>query len=464
MATMMRTALVRISNNVHRIIREDDWSSQKDFAANLRGNGYRVLKIWNGYISDDEVSDWQWLNRNPRDDNHTDTNTDTDVDVDAEQAQADNNIFEEVSAITATAKFEVGKTYFVNFGNQPCTVEVTNRTQDKLTVIIYGNVRQFVIHGTPLGEYINVYFRSITPSRILAANEFKPETSNDLDDDTEQLHDDCNGNDAKHASQDGISEMLYRRYKALRRELEYSRGRDGKPYWFSYGSRISTRRAEEILAKYGFTVATYLGNLGAFEDMQWQMAMLTVNVKRKIKHDRRRLDNDNVFDLIPNVDELNNVDDAKNTNDAWWQAHEEERKQHMERRLRSRRKIEVVRAPDVKTIINTIDRLNYLHCTFSYQSSAFDGVVEYRHFYAYNQHRNLEPLAIDEIIANGRLAAVRFSNYFRNIFVDFVLTDFTPDHSGFDNIINVDMTNSIRYTIKPSHAVCTTGIRANATA
>lgn len=345
MATMMRTALVRISNNVHRIIREDDWSSQKDFAANLRGNGYRVLKIWNGYISDDEVSDWQWLNRNPRDDNHIDTNTD--ADVDAEQAQADNNISEE-SAITATAKFEVGKTYFVNFGNQPCTVEVTNRTQDKLTVIIHGNVRQFVIHGTPLGEYINVYIRSITPSRILAVNEFKPETSNDLDDDT--------------------------------------------------------------------------------------------------------------VPSAADIDELNDVDDAKNTNDAWWQAHEEESKQ---RRLRSRRKIEVVRAPDVKTIINTIDRLNYLHCTFSYQSSAFDGVVEYRHFYAYNQHRNLEPLAIDEIIANGRLAAVRFSNYFRNIFVDFVLTDFTPDHSGFDNIINVDMTNSIRYTIKPSHAVCTMQSQCN---
>ena len=61
---IMRTALVRVSKDVHRIVRYDDYSSQKEFADDLRGNGYKVLKVWNGYKSDDEVSDWHFLHRN----------------------------------------------------------------------------------------------------------------------------------------------------------------------------------------------------------------------------------------------------------------------------------------------------------------------------------------------------------------------------------------------------------------
>lgn len=64
---VMRTALVKVSANVHKILRYDDYASQKEFAEELRGNGYKVLKIWNGNISDDEVSDWHFMNRNPRD-------------------------------------------------------------------------------------------------------------------------------------------------------------------------------------------------------------------------------------------------------------------------------------------------------------------------------------------------------------------------------------------------------------
>ena len=38
-----------------------------EFAENLRGNGYKVLKVWNGDISDNEVSDWHHLNRKGED-------------------------------------------------------------------------------------------------------------------------------------------------------------------------------------------------------------------------------------------------------------------------------------------------------------------------------------------------------------------------------------------------------------
>lgn len=63
MKKVMRTALVRNEDGALTIKRYDDYASQKEFAADLRGNGFRVLKIWNGYISDAEVSEWDWLNR-----------------------------------------------------------------------------------------------------------------------------------------------------------------------------------------------------------------------------------------------------------------------------------------------------------------------------------------------------------------------------------------------------------------
>ncbi len=59
----MRTALVKLEENVHKIFRYDDYESQKDFATDLRSNGYSVLKIWNGNISDAEVEQWHFLNR-----------------------------------------------------------------------------------------------------------------------------------------------------------------------------------------------------------------------------------------------------------------------------------------------------------------------------------------------------------------------------------------------------------------
>lgn len=60
---MIRTALVKVAKNEHKIFRYDDYATQKEFAADLRGNGYRVLKIWNGYKTDEQVAEWHCLNR-----------------------------------------------------------------------------------------------------------------------------------------------------------------------------------------------------------------------------------------------------------------------------------------------------------------------------------------------------------------------------------------------------------------
>lgn len=59
---MERTALVRLNGNLK--IMHDDWcKTQKEWAEELRANGYRVLKIWNGNKSDTFVNDWEFINR-----------------------------------------------------------------------------------------------------------------------------------------------------------------------------------------------------------------------------------------------------------------------------------------------------------------------------------------------------------------------------------------------------------------
>ena len=56
------TALVRINGNLK--VMHDDWfETQRDFAEELRRNGFKVLKIWNGNKSDDFCDRWELLNR-----------------------------------------------------------------------------------------------------------------------------------------------------------------------------------------------------------------------------------------------------------------------------------------------------------------------------------------------------------------------------------------------------------------
>ena len=61
---MTRTALVRNSETKNlKIFRADDYRSQSEMAQDLRGNGFRVLKIWNEDKADSEIDNWELLNR-----------------------------------------------------------------------------------------------------------------------------------------------------------------------------------------------------------------------------------------------------------------------------------------------------------------------------------------------------------------------------------------------------------------
>ena len=59
----MRTALARTENGNLTIKRYDDYKSNADFAADLRANGFKVLKVWAEYKSDAEVDEWELVNR-----------------------------------------------------------------------------------------------------------------------------------------------------------------------------------------------------------------------------------------------------------------------------------------------------------------------------------------------------------------------------------------------------------------
>ena len=58
----MKTALVRDENGM-KIIRDDYYSTNKELEEDLRGNGYKVLKVWNGSKTDKEVHAWDFSNR-----------------------------------------------------------------------------------------------------------------------------------------------------------------------------------------------------------------------------------------------------------------------------------------------------------------------------------------------------------------------------------------------------------------
>lgn len=60
----MRTALVRTESGNLKVVRDDYFKSNADFASELRGNGFKVLKVWAKDMSDAEVDEWELLNRN----------------------------------------------------------------------------------------------------------------------------------------------------------------------------------------------------------------------------------------------------------------------------------------------------------------------------------------------------------------------------------------------------------------
>ena len=59
----MKTALVRTQENNLKIIRDDFYRTNDEMAMELRGNGFKVLKVWNGNISDIDVENWEFMNR-----------------------------------------------------------------------------------------------------------------------------------------------------------------------------------------------------------------------------------------------------------------------------------------------------------------------------------------------------------------------------------------------------------------
>ena len=57
------TALVRKPDGNLKVMHDDWYKNQKDFAEELRANGFKVLKVWYGYKSDAEADEWEMLHR-----------------------------------------------------------------------------------------------------------------------------------------------------------------------------------------------------------------------------------------------------------------------------------------------------------------------------------------------------------------------------------------------------------------
>ena len=106
----------------------------------------------------------------------------------------------------------------------------------------------------------------------------------------------------------GISEDMYKKMASVK-WLTYTVGTNGKAYWFEFGRRTTQKRAQEILAEYGLTIEEYIGNLDTFHDEALQRYSKSLYVKTKIWYDRQPLNDDDVFNLLPEVSELNDVDE-----------------------------------------------------------------------------------------------------------------------------------------------------------
>lgn len=63
----MKTALVKTQTDngkyVTRIVRMDNYMTNYEFERDLRGNGYKVIKVWDGYRTEQEVEEWHNLHR-----------------------------------------------------------------------------------------------------------------------------------------------------------------------------------------------------------------------------------------------------------------------------------------------------------------------------------------------------------------------------------------------------------------
>jgi hypothetical protein len=58
-----KTALTRTKEGNLKVFRDNEYKTNKEFEEDLRGNGYKVLKVWNGNKTDSQVDEWELLNR-----------------------------------------------------------------------------------------------------------------------------------------------------------------------------------------------------------------------------------------------------------------------------------------------------------------------------------------------------------------------------------------------------------------
>lgn len=63
MTNTVRTALVRTAGNNLKVFRKEDYRTNAEFAEDLRGNGFKVLKVWKGYKTEAEIDRWELVNR-----------------------------------------------------------------------------------------------------------------------------------------------------------------------------------------------------------------------------------------------------------------------------------------------------------------------------------------------------------------------------------------------------------------
>jgi hypothetical protein len=59
----MKTALVKNEKGNLKIFRNDEYKTLKEFENELKGNGFKVLKVWNGNKTNMEIEEWEFLNR-----------------------------------------------------------------------------------------------------------------------------------------------------------------------------------------------------------------------------------------------------------------------------------------------------------------------------------------------------------------------------------------------------------------
>lgn len=59
----IKTALIRKTNGNLKTIRDEYYRTNKDFEMDLRGNGYKVLKVWDANKTDKDIEKWEYYNR-----------------------------------------------------------------------------------------------------------------------------------------------------------------------------------------------------------------------------------------------------------------------------------------------------------------------------------------------------------------------------------------------------------------